>query len=64
MIVSGPANSELEAVDTCSTAKLKTLIQQELKGALLQKHLQKLSAREIQNYKSNLNTAVKARINS
>ena len=28
----GPANSELEAVDTCSTAKLKTLIQQELKG--------------------------------
>lgn len=62
--MSGPANSELEAVDTRSTAKLKTLIQQELKGALLQKHLQELSSKEIQNYKSNLNTAVQARINS
>ena len=59
----GPANSELEAVDTCSTAKLKTLIQQELKGALLQKHLQELFAKEIQNYKSNLNTAIQTRIN-
>ena len=62
--MSGPANSELEAVDTCSTAKLKTLIQQELKGALLQKHLQELSAKEIQNYKSNLDTAIQTRINS
>ena len=56
--MSGPANSELEAVDTHRTAKLKILIQQELKVALLQKHLQELSAKEIQNYKSNLDTAV------
>ena len=49
--MSKPANSELEAVDTHSTAKLKTLIKQELKGALLQKHLQELSAKAIQNYK-------------
>ena len=62
--MSGPANSELETVNTCSTAKLKTLIQQELKGALLQKHLQELSAKEIQNYKSNLDTAIQTRINS
>ena len=62
--MSRPANSELEAVDTCNTAKLKTLIQQELKRALLQKHLQELSAKEIQNYKSNLNTAIQTRINS
>ena len=62
--MSGPANSELEAVDTRSTAKLKTLIQQELKGALLQKRLQELSAKEIQNYKSNLDTAIQTRINS
>ena len=62
--MSGPANSELEAVDTHSTAKLKTLIQQELKGTLLQKHLQELSAKEIQNYKSNHDTAIQTRINS
>ena len=37
--MSGPANSELEAVDTYSTARLKILIQQEIKVALLQKHL-------------------------
>ena len=53
--MSGPANSELEAVNTHSTAKLKTLIQQ---------HLQELSVKRIQNYKSNLVTAIQTRINS